>query len=128
MSRSFTAPARSRDCPSRPPCGSGICCFSQDRSATCRARAGSPTEVRSEEHTSELQSPCNLVCRLLIEKKNTSELQSPCNLVCRLLLEKKKNHSWHLQLYWARNERYSAITFPLLVDARREEARHVANL
>src|SRR3989454_524240 len=25
--------------------------------------------VRSEEHTSELQSPCNLVCRLLIEKK-----------------------------------------------------------
>src|SRR5256885_10291038 len=28
-------------------------------------------EVRSEEHTSELQSPCNLVCRLLLEKKNT---------------------------------------------------------
>src|SRR3989454_4856147 len=27
------------------------------------------TEVRSEEHTSELQSPCNLVCRLLLEKK-----------------------------------------------------------
>src|SRR5256885_13149248 len=27
---------------------------------------------RSEEHTSELQSPCNLVCRLLLEKKNTS--------------------------------------------------------
>src|SRR5205807_3326598 len=26
-------------------------------------------EVRSEEHTSELQSPCNLVCRLLLEKK-----------------------------------------------------------
>src|SRR2546426_7779488 len=30
-------------------------------------RAGSPG--RSEEHTSELQSPCNLVCRLLLEKK-----------------------------------------------------------
>src|SRR2546426_7796263 len=28
-------------------------------------------EQRSEEHTSELQSPCNLVCRLLLEKKNT---------------------------------------------------------
>src|SRR2546426_8056978 len=29
-----------------------------------------PTDVeRSEEHTSELQSPCNLVCRLLLEKK-----------------------------------------------------------
>src|SRR5256885_10019909 len=34
---------------------------------------------RSEEHTSELQSPCNLVCRLLLEKKKISrhqELQS----------------------------------------------------
>src|SRR3989454_4634186 len=29
---------------------------------------------RSEEHTSELQSPCNLVCRLLLEKKKTSNL------------------------------------------------------
>src|SRR5256885_2462746 len=29
----------------------------------------SPTASRSEEHTSELQSPCNLVCRLLLEKK-----------------------------------------------------------
>src|SRR2546426_3795983 len=28
-----------------------------------------PTDQRSEEHTSELQSPCNLVCRLLLEKK-----------------------------------------------------------
>src|SRR5205807_7130715 len=38
--------------------------------------------VRSEEHTSELQSPCNLVCRLLLEKKkkqkNTST-HSPAN-------------------------------------------------
>src|SRR5256885_12924951 len=29
---------------------------------------------RSEEHTSELQSPCNLVCRLLLEKKKTSAI------------------------------------------------------
>src|SRR2546426_8770772 len=29
---------------------------------------------RSEEHTSELQSPCNLVCRLLLEKKKKSTL------------------------------------------------------
>ena len=28
-------------------------------------------QKRSEEHTSELQSPCNLVCRLLLEKKKT---------------------------------------------------------
>src|SRR5256885_13631233 len=35
---------------------------------------------RSEEHTSELQSPCNLVCRLLLEKKNrlrSSSCRSP---------------------------------------------------
>src|SRR2546426_2446042 len=34
-------------------------------------------EDRSEEHTSELQSPCNLVCRLLLEKKkfNTHSLR-----------------------------------------------------
>src|SRR2546426_12464011 len=29
--------------------------------------------VRSEEHTSELQSPCNLVCRLLLEKKKNTK-------------------------------------------------------
>src|SRR5256885_9222685 len=41
---------------------------------------GGPTDLmarmlqpeRSEEHTSELQSPCNLVCRLLLEKKKTT--------------------------------------------------------
>src|SRR5688500_19531001 len=32
--------------------------------------------VRSEEHTSELQSPCNLVCRLLLEKKNKKNQKS----------------------------------------------------
>src|SRR2546426_4524562 len=31
--------------------------------------SGRPPFARSEEHTSELQSPCNLVCRLLLEKK-----------------------------------------------------------
>src|SRR5256885_12077389 len=36
-------------------------------------------EWRSEEHTSELQSPCNLVCRLLLEKKNNSKLNITCN-------------------------------------------------
>src|SRR2546426_6975939 len=30
-------------------------------------------ELRSEEHTSELQSPCNLVCRLLLEKKKKAD-------------------------------------------------------
>src|SRR5256885_11908110 len=32
------------------------------------ARPPTPAKTRSEEHTSELQSPCNLVCRLLLEK------------------------------------------------------------
>src|SRR2546426_6584395 len=33
---------------------------------------------RSEEHTSELQSPCNLVCRLLLEKKKRNTLTRTC--------------------------------------------------
>src|SRR2546426_3463802 len=32
--------------------------------------------LRSEEHTSELQSPCNLVCRLLLEKKKETHAQA----------------------------------------------------
>src|SRR5215467_15266012 len=40
-------------------------------------RRASPasTRWRSEEHTSELQSPCNLVCRLLLEKKKKNIIQ-----------------------------------------------------
>src|SRR2546426_3457674 len=33
-------------------------------------------DQRSEEHTSELQSPCNLVCRLLLEKKKKRKLRT----------------------------------------------------
>src|SRR5260370_42193327 len=47
------------------------------RSAISRSRApwtSSPTRSRSEEHTSELQSHLNLVCRLLLEKKKKYEL------------------------------------------------------
>src|SRR5256885_10774176 len=39
------------------------------RPRQCRDRPGARKRPRSEEHTSELQSPCNLVCRLLLEKK-----------------------------------------------------------
>src|SRR5256885_11351142 len=42
--------------------------------------------LRSEEHTSELQSPCNLVCRLLLEKKKNKVL---CHTLSRY------THSWH---------------------------------
>src|ERR1022692_3870324 len=38
--------------------------------------------IRSEEHTSELQSPCNLVCRLLLEKKKTYNIVSTIKGLC----------------------------------------------
>src|SRR5215467_347310 len=41
-------------------------------------------KFRSEEHTSELQSPCNLVCRLLLEKKKKKN--------CGILFDKKKQN------------------------------------
>src|SRR5256885_10011459 len=41
--------------------------ISPGNGSVCRRRRRD--RVRSEEHTSELQSPCNLVCRLLLEKK-----------------------------------------------------------
>src|SRR5256885_10262369 len=41
----------------------------------------SPEFVRSEEHTSELQSPCNLVCRLLLEKKNIYSASLPASFI-----------------------------------------------
>src|SRR2546426_8888253 len=39
--------------------------------------------LRSEEHTSELQSPCNLVCRLLLEKKKKKQNKYDQRDVCR---------------------------------------------
>src|SRR5256885_5482883 len=39
-------------------------------------RGEDAVDWRSEEHTSELQSPCNLVCRLLLEKKKRKTLSS----------------------------------------------------
>src|SRR5256885_6309810 len=38
-------------------------------------------EGRSEEHTSELQSPCNLVCRLLLEKKKKIQTLTYCTQI-----------------------------------------------
>src|SRR5256885_12321755 len=41
----------------------------------CTRNVGSSSDsFRSEEHTSELQSPCNLVCRLLLEKKKKKKI------------------------------------------------------
>src|SRR3989454_6182172 len=39
--------------------------------------------VRSEEHTSELQSPCNLVCRLLLEKKKKNTISTLVSMTSR---------------------------------------------
>src|SRR5256885_12299504 len=41
----------------------------------CRLHRLAGRRGRSEEHTSELQSPCNLVCRLLLEQKITRDLR-----------------------------------------------------
>src|SRR2546426_8358116 len=51
------------DARARPRLTAGCVCF--DHHDAHAFRCG----IRSEEHTSELQSPCNLVCRLLLEKK-----------------------------------------------------------
>src|SRR5256885_11771496 len=47
------------------------CAHQTGRGGACRLARGTALQdgQRSEEHTSELQSPCNLVCRLLLEKK-----------------------------------------------------------
>src|SRR5256885_10580750 len=49
--------------------GQGLGGFGGAPCAAALARAAHGFHDRSEEHTSELQSPCNLVCRLLLEKK-----------------------------------------------------------
>src|SRR5256885_10115820 len=51
-------------------------------------------EARSGEHTSELQSPCNLVCRLLLGKK-TKYLVNPCLARAARLLERHVPASTH---------------------------------
>src|SRR6266446_6236626 len=56
-------------------CGTMIFCTPSSRANT-PACAG-PAPPRSEEHTSELQSPCNLVCRLLLEKKKNDGITMP---------------------------------------------------
>src|SRR5438067_8216912 len=69
----FRSPARPSN--RRTPGGafSGSCPARLFPMNSCQARAGSP---RSEEHTSELQSRFDLVCRLLLEKKKINVLKS----------------------------------------------------
>src|SRR5256885_12127448 len=51
--------------------------------------------IRSEEHTSELQSPCNLVCRLLLEKKNSQDMHAHVEHLPVLILVE---HDYHVTL------------------------------
>src|SRR5260370_6032417 len=53
--------------------------ISRSAEFTVKAPAETKTAARSEEHTSELQSHLNLVCRLLLEKKNKKESASRYN-------------------------------------------------
>src|SRR6266850_915827 len=69
------------------------------------------TYLRSEEHTSELQSPCNLVCRLLLEKKKKKSI-GVLRETKRKKYEHTRCHSWcvrcccfclccaHVFLFW----------------------------
>src|SRR5256885_6859239 len=50
-----------------------------DRSIEVITRLAGRAPTRSEEHTSELQSPCNLVCRLLLEKKKKTTHTAPAD-------------------------------------------------
>src|SRR5256885_12078049 len=60
---------------------------------TCPRRAS----VRSEEHTSELQSPCNLVCRLLLEKKKKITTRLPTTFKHRTTLHTQTAPTAHAQ-------------------------------
>src|SRR2546426_7764479 len=64
-----------------PLCGRSISHGERRRSGRRRSFAHAQDAKRSEEHTSELQSPCNLVCRLLLEKKK-KETPTRRALVC----------------------------------------------
>src|SRR5260370_39348397 len=74
--RRFTSSASSRPCCwhcSSLPRGCGFASPAQP--IVCKAMApGLSASIRSEEHTSELQSHLNLVCRLLLEKKNSDTI------------------------------------------------------
>src|SRR2546426_1974040 len=52
--------------------------FGNDLAVKVMTPSRAPQPGRSEEHTSELQSPCNLVCRLLLEKKKKKILTPNC--------------------------------------------------
>src|SRR5205085_9902789 len=86
--------ARSRSCARRAwPCAS-----TPRTRCSCRRRATErPPESRSEEHTSELQSQSNLVCRLLLEKKKKKKQQNDSDQpVSQLIVAKPPTSSYNV--------------------------------
>src|SRR5438034_7959440 len=63
--------------------------FSSGNTMTAEDVKWSLDRVRSEEHTSELQSHSDLVCRLLLEKKNTREQRHGCEQNNRALPQRE---------------------------------------
>src|SRR5205807_7124476 len=59
-------------------------------------------EGRSEEHTSELQSPCNLVCRLLLEKKKSSSILGRSSALDQSSFYQAANHNRNRALMMVR--------------------------
>src|SRR5438552_13974635 len=66
----FRSPAAAPPPPPRPAVPGPARARGPAPDAPCARRTSACTRRRSEEHTSELQSPDHLVCRLLLEKKN----------------------------------------------------------
>src|SRR2546430_7585508 len=86
----YTTLFRSLAHPTPPPLGQGHPERARDAVAGERQGLGrgvttdAPEFLRSEEHTSELQSQSNLVCRLLLEKKTYAPIVSPCRSPVRV--------------------------------------------
>src|SRR5688500_19560516 len=53
----------------------------EDHRADAAVTEGAVADFRSEEHTSELLSPCNLVCRLLLEKTIFVDISYKCSMI-----------------------------------------------
>src|SRR2546430_6334965 len=74
--------------------------LSRGGAGTAEASCISPT-VRSEEHTSELQSQSNLVCRLLLEKKKQHTNQEPIQSIT--IIVSQEGHPYQQTLHRTQN-------------------------
>src|SRR5690242_21502197 len=76
--------------------------FARIRAAVVFPTPRAPEKMRSEEHTSELQSHVNLVCRLLLEKKKTARVRGARCEVRGSLRRRPtcERHSWVMGVVW----------------------------